>query len=435
EGRARNMVVRMTDAQERPRVELMNAEPIDYVGQACLIFMSLDITDMRAAEEARQALVEAQAASHAKTQFLSSMSHELRTPLNAVLGFSGLLRQEAADRLTPQQLAHLDHVQQAGWHLLRLINDVLDLSRIEAGQLGVDARPLALAPLLDEALQMNAPLAAEGGITLHASYREQPPTWACADPTRLRQVLLNVLSNAIKYGRPGGSVQVHACARADASTIEIVDTGLGMSAQQLAHLFEPFNRLGRDGQGIEGTGIGLSLTRQLMQLMSGDVEVSSEADVGTRVLLTLPCADAVAPEPAPQEAATPAASAPRGSVLYIEDNEVNALLVEQLLARWDGVQCVGARDGATGIRMALALRPDLVLLDLQLPDIDGLDVLVQLRAHETLRATPIVVLSAAATPVDMAQARELGAADYWTKPLDFQQFLTGIAKLLPHGVR
>jgi len=439
EGRVRNVAMRMVRHDGAPRIDLMNAELIDYLGRPCFLLMTLDITELRAAQDARQALAEAQAASRAKTQFLSSMSHELRTPLNAVLGFSGLLRHEAADRLTPQQLAQLDHVQQAGWHLLRLINDVLDLSRIEAGQFDVSNRSLELAPLLDEALQMSQPPAAKAGITLHAPYRDEPPLWALADPTRLRQVVLNVLSNAIKYGRPRGTVHVRTLRRDDGVTIEIVDTGLGMSPQQLEHLFEPFNRLGRDGQGIEGTGIGLSLTRQLMQLMSGDVEVASQQDVGTCVVLRLPWADGALHEPAPAPPAhdpAPAATEPPcGSVLYIEDNEVNSLLVEQLLARWDGVRFVGASDGATGIRMALALRPDLVLLDLQLPDIDGLEVLGRLRAHKALRETPIIVLSATAMPADIAQARARGATDYWTKPLDFQRFLAGIAALLPHGER
>ncbi len=434
EGRVRAFPVQMRDENGRTRDELMSAERIDYLGQPCHLFMSLDITDLRAAQAARQALAEAQAESRAKTQFLSTMSHELRTPLNAVLGFSTLLRQEAASRLAPQQLAQLDHVQQAGWHLLRLITDVLDLSRIEAGQFGVSARGLALTPVLDEAVQMSLPLAQRSDTAIEPLYRQTPSMLALADPTRLRQVLLNVLSNAIKYGRPRGTVQVRTFRRGDNAAIEVADDGLGMSQQQLQHLFEPFNRLGREGQGIEGTGIGLALTRQLMQLMNGEVEISSEEGAGTRVVLTLPCADTAAPETAPPPPPPPAAdlpvAAPSGSVLYIEDNEVNALLVEQLLARWSDVRFIGARDGASGLRMAVDLRPDMVLLDLQLPDIDGLDVLARLRADESLRGMPIVVLSATAMPADIAQARERGATDYWTKPLDFEHFLAGIASLL-----
>ena len=431
-GRVRNRIVRRHDTQGKLHQDLMNAEPIEYLGQSCCLVMTLDITELRAAEEASRALAQAQAASQAKTQFLSRMSHELRTPLNAVLGFSGLLRQAAAGRLSTHELGQLDHVQQAGWHLLRLINDVLDLSRIEAGQFGVNARGLELGPLLDEALQMNLPQAAESDVAIHAPYRQEPPAWTLADPTRLRQVVLNVLSNAIKYNRPGGSVSVQVAQHTDHAAIEIRDSGLGMNQGQLAQLFEPFNRLGRDKQGFEGTGIGLSLSRQLMQLMNGTIEVSSVEDRGTCVTLTLPRSDGPTQDlpTTVADTAPPGAATLHGTVLYIEDNAVNTLLVEQLLARWPDVRFVGAPDGTTGIRMANALRPDLVLLDLQLPDLDGLEVLARLRADPALQGIPVIVLSASAMPEDIAQALGRGATDYWTKPLDFQRFLSGIARLL-----
>jgi CheY-like chemotaxis protein/anti-sigma regulatory factor (Ser/Thr protein kinase) len=361
------------------------------------------------------------------------MSHELRTPLNAVLGFSGLLRHEAADRLAPRQLEQLDHIQQAGWHLLRLINDVLDVSRIEAGQLGVDLRGVELAPLIDEAMQMSQPLATRARVTLRARYRDAAPAWVLADATRLRQVVLNLLSNATKYNRDDGTVDVSLARRDGHVEIEVLDTGLGMDADQLAHLFEPFNRLGRERQGFEGTGIGLALARQLMLLMNGQVRVASEPGRGTRVVLTLPDAiglrSSAPPVPLPLPLAADAAP-PRGTVLYIEDNAVNTLLVEQLLARWSGVRFVGAADGTTGLQVAISLQPDLVLLDMQLPDLDGMHVLKRLREHPVLRHTPVIVLSANAMPEEIARARSHGAADYWTKPLDFQRFLAGVARTL-----
>jgi len=434
-GRIRNMPVRMTDGRRRMHVELMNAEPIEHLGKRCFIFMSLDITDMHAAEEARRALDEAQSASDAKTRFLSSISHELRTPLNAVLGFSGLLRLEAADRLTPGQLAHLDHVQQAGWHLLRLINDVLDLSRIEAGQFAIDMVAVELGALLDEAIQMSQPLASHGRIELHAVHPAGARTWALADPTRLRQVMLNLLSNGIKYNRADGQVRVAVSQHGGHARIEVEDTGIGMSAEQLAHLFEPFNRLGRDREGFEGTGIGLSLTRQLMHLMGGEVHVDSHEGRGTRIALTLPLAEAPQGEVRDAaEASTTRAegqgAAPRGTVLYIEDNAVNSLLVEQLLARWPDVRFIRAMDGITGLEMARTLQPSLVLMDLQLPDIDGMELLGRLRSDATLAETPVIVLSASALPEDIVRARARGASDYWTKPLDFPQFLAGVARVL-----
>jgi PAS domain S-box-containing protein len=431
-GRVRNMPVRMTDGQRRLHVELMNAEPIDYLGRPCFIFMSLDITDMHAAEAARRALDEAKAASDAKTRFLSRISHELRTPLNAVLGFSGLLRLEAADRLAPGQLAQLDHVQQAGWHLLRLINDVLDLSRIEAGQFGVATSAVELAPLLDEALQMSQPLASQGRIALATGYRDAPRACVLADPTRLRQVMLNLLSNGIKYNRADGRVDVQVSCHEGRARIEVADTGIGMSAEQLAHLFEPFNRLGRERQGFEGTGIGLSLTRQLMHLMGGEVHVDSREGHGTRVALTLPMVEPSTPAaPLPETSSAQApTSAPRGTVLYIEDNAVNSLLVEQLLARWPEVRFIRAMDGLSGLQMARTLQPDLVLMDLQLPDVDGLELLERLRADAALVDTPVIVLSASAMPEDIARARARGASDYWTKPIDFQHFLAEVARAL-----
>ena len=326
-------------------------------------------------------------------------------------------------------------MQQAGWHLLRLINDVLDLSRIEAGQFGIDPGAVELAPLLDEAIQMSQPLASQGRIHLVADYRGRHTDWVLADPTRLRQVLLNLLSNGIKYNRADGHVHVKVSRQGGHARIEVSDTGIGMSAEQMAHLFEPFNRLGRDRQGFEGTGIGLSLTRQLMHLMGGEVHVDSHEGRGTRVALTLPAAEAPAPatgaaaDVPPGRADAPAGS-PRGTVLYIEDNAVNSLLVEQLLARWPEVRFIRAMDGLTGLEMARTLRPALILMDLQLPDLDGLELLDRLRADASLRDAPVIVLSASAMPQDIADARARGASDYWTKPLDFQQFLGGVARAL-----
>jgi len=433
QGQVRNMVAQMVDHTGDVRKELMNAEPIDYLGQPCILYMSMDITDLQKAEEAREARDMAQASNRAKTEFLAHMSHELRTPLNAVLGFSALVRKEAENRLTSKELEHLEHVQQAGWHLLRLINDVLDLSRIEVGQFAIETRRLELIPVLDEALKMSSPLAADSSISLVAHYRDGRRCNAIADPTRLRQVVLNVVTNAIKYNRPEGAVHVDVFIRGDRAVIEVLDTGIGMTPRQLDQLFEPFNRLGREGHGIEGTGIGLALSRQLMQLMNGDVEVTSEPGHGTRILLSLPFDDAEPlPLPTPNAPAfEPAADHPvSGRVLYIEDNAVNMQLVEALLARWRDVQFLSAADGETGIQLAHSQSPDVILLDMQLPDMDGFDVLRRLRAHEALRRIPVIVLSATASADDITSARAAGAADYWTKPLDFNRFVNDMAKVL-----
>jgi PAS domain S-box-containing protein len=426
-GRVRNRLGRVYQPDGSLRYQLFNAEPIEYEGRPCLLVLALDITDLHEAEQVREALALAETASRAKTEFLSRMSHELRTPLNAVLGFTQLLRHDARQGLTAQGLAQLDLVQQAGWHLLTLIDDVLDVSRIESGHMALQLCPLAIVPLLDGALQMNRDGAEKLGISLQADYRDAPATGVLADPTRLRQVVLNLLSNAVKYNRPGG--QVRLALQADESHVHLLieDTGVGMTPEQLAHLYEPFNRLGRDGGAVEGSGIGLVLTRQLVRLMNGEIVVDSGVDSGTCVRVSLPRAEL--PQ-APPVALRPAPAPPQGTVLYIEDNDVNALLVQQLLARWTGVHFVHAHDGRSGLDLARKLRPALVLLDMQLPDIDGLEVLRCLKDDPATQNLRVVALSASAMPDDVARARSLGVAAYWTKPLAFDRFLEDVAQAI-----
>jgi len=428
-GRVRNRMMRVHRGDARPTHELFNAEPIDYMGEACLLVMSLDITDLHEAQQVREALARAESASRAKTEFLSRMSHELRTPLNAVLGFAELLRQGARERLTSQELAQLDLLQQAGWHLLTLINDVLDVSRIETGHLAVQAEPLALLPVLDEAMQMTRGAADARAVSLVAEYGECAPVAVHADPTRLRQVVLNLLSNAVKYNRPGGVVNVSLRVEAEWVRVLVTDTGLGMTQDQLSHLYEPFNRLGRERGAVEGAGIGLALTRQLLRLMQGDIHIDSRLGAGTCASVSLPRVEPVprAPErPLPQ--AAPAA--PRGTVLYVEDNDVNALLVEQILARWVDLRFVRAHDGESGLALARSLQPDLLLLDMQLPDIEGEEVLRRVKADASTCRLRVVALSASAMPEEVARASQLGADEYWTKPLSVDRFLADVARLM-----
>jgi PAS domain S-box-containing protein len=432
----RNQVARVQLRSGELRESLITGELIDYRGRPCALASHLDITELRHAERAREAQAMAEAANQAKTEFLSRMSHELRTPLNAVIGFSQLLRDGAGARLTAHERSQLEHVHQAGWYLLTLTNDVLDMSRIEAGQVQVDLRPVALGPLLDEALQLSATLARQHGITLDPRHHDSEPLAAVADAVRLQQVVLNLLSNAVKYNRPGGAVRVYAWRTGEQACIEVVDTGLGMTSEQLAHLYEPFNRLGRERGGVDGSGIGLALSQQLVRLMEGTLELHSEAGRGTRARVVLPGAsvgDAPAPEPPPvraEAAKDEATGQPTGTVLYIEDNAVNALLVEQLLSRWQGVRYVHAENGATGLALARHLKPDLVLLDMQLPDIDGHEVLRQLRAEAATAGLRVVALSANAMAEDIERTRRGGADDYWTKPIDSARFLAEVKPLL-----
>ncbi|HJW11396.1 MAG TPA: ATP-binding protein, partial [Albitalea sp.] len=394
-----------------------------------------DASERRAAEQARAGQIAAEAASRAKNDFLSRMSHELRTPLNAMLGFTQLLESDPRSPLSERQRQHVELVRQAGWHLMALIDDVLDVSRIEAGQLQVDLRPVPLTELLDSTLRLCETQAQRHGVTLHPVYREQPLVVASSDPVRLRQVMLNLLSNAIKYNRRGGQVRVSASHEGNRVRVDVVDDGLGMTTAQLARLFEPFNRLGREHGDVEGTGIGLALTRELVHLMHGQIEVDSDPGRGTQVRLILPAPPASAPADAGTEPALLASAAagdvgPQGVVLYIEDNAVNLLLVDQFLSRWPGVRFEQAEDGQRGIDAARALRPDLVLLDMQLPDMDGHQVLRALRDDPVTARSRVVVLSASAMPEEVARIRRAGATDYWTKPLDFERFMADMRRLL-----
>jgi len=400
-----------------------------------------DITEWRAAEAAREAQRNAEAANRAKSEFLSRMSHELRTPLNAVLGFAQLI-ESSAELLSERQRSNVAHIRSAGWHLLALINDVLDVSRIESGSLKVNIATHDVREAVAEALRLAESLALQFGVRLEGPDASGDVWSVRADQTRLRQVLINVLSNAIKYNRPGGRVALSLHADVRHVRIQVDDNGLGMTPEQLERLYQPFNRLGRERGGIEGTGIGLTLTRELVLLMGGRIEIESQSGCGTSVHILMPVDRSVAPRrsdarhsvpmPLPSPPATQAGpqAEPAGLVLYIEDNPVNMLVVEQLLARWPNVQLVQAEDGQSSIELAARLRPDLVLLDMRLPDLDGVEVMRRLRAEPRTAALRVVALSASAMPDEIVAAREAGVLEYWTKPLDFQRFLDDVARLL-----
>jgi len=411
---------------------LMTVRPLVERGDDCMLFIYRDITERRRLLREAEA---AAAASQAKTEFLSRMSHELRTPLNAVLGFAQLLQASPSLAGAERERAQLAAILQAGWHLLNLINDVLDIARIESGHLQLQLRPLALRPVLAEALTLLQGEAEAAGVQLPA---EPPPCterWLMGDALRLRQALVNVLSNAIKYNHRGGRVLIACEAREGRLLLQISDTGRGMDAAQQAHLFEPFNRLGREREGIDGTGIGLVLTKHLLGLMGAAITLRSAPGEGTTVGLDLALVEA-APE-APTASAPPALPdepaaqvAPWARVLYVEDSPVNQILVREMLAGWPGLELLLASDGAEGLRRAAAERPDLILLDMRLPDMDGLQLMHALRADPGLAAIPVIALSANAMPEDVAQALAAGAREYWTKPLRLQQFLADMRRVL-----
>ena len=389
-----------------------------------------DITAAKNTELARQQTLLAERESQAKSQFLSRMSHELRTPLNAVLGFTQLLQSDTGLNRSPSQTVQLGHIRAAGEHLLALINDVLDLSSLEAGTLRLDPQPVDLASAVARALPLVAGLAAQHSVTLHTG---AVAGTVLADPIRLRQVLINLLANAIKYNRPRGQVMIEADPGANQVCLRVRDTGRGLSAEQLSHLFEPFNRLGMDSEGIEGSGIGLTVVKALVDRMGGHIGASSLVGHGTVFELTLAATSgAPAPEPVRAEAAPAEPRGQRsGTLLYIEDNSVNVLLVEELVKAISGLRIVSEGTGAGGVARALALRPDVILVDLQLPDFDGFEVLRQLRARPETAATPCIALSANAMPEDIARGLAAGFDDYWTKPIKFKPFLDALERLFP----
>jgi PAS domain S-box-containing protein len=372
--------------------------------------MARDVTQLRAAEKAELARTAAEAANRAKTEFLSRISHELRTPLNAVLGFAQLMRADSTDPLSAHHQEQVELVLQAGQHLRTLIDEMLDVSGIESGRMSIDLRDFELCELLDGALQMSRPHAAQCGVRLEAAYAASCKMLMRSDPARFRQVVLNLLSNAIKYNRRGGWVRVEAIRDPYFIHIIVRDNGLGMSPEQKAQLFQPFNRLGREHSTVEGTGIGLVLVRQLVGLMGGELTLESTAGEGTCVRVTLPATDGrpSAVATLALEAAADDGAPPEGVVLYIEDNPVNAILVEQLLRRWPKVRLIVASDGTTGLEQARALVPDVVLLDMQLPDVEGLSVLKQLKTDPATHALSVVALSANAGADEVRLARGWG---------------------------
>jgi PAS domain S-box-containing protein len=395
------------------------------------IGVNWDITDNRTAAAVRQEREIAQRESQAKSQFLARMSHELRTPLNAVLGFAQLLLAEdhGGDAAAAARRRRVEHIRAAGAHLLSLIDDVLDLSSLEGGELRITLQPVPLAPLVTATLPLIDALLRERGVALDRAGLDVTPL---ADPTRLRQVLLNLLGNAAKYNREGGRIALTAAREDGRVVLRVADTGRGMSELQLRHLFEPFNRLGVEREGIEGTGIGLAIVKALVERMGGTVAVDSQVGVGTTFTLSL--ADA---GEAPAAAVAPTASRPiplaggttRGTLLYVEDNPVNAMIIAELVARRADLALHIAADGTSGVDKALELQPDLILLDMQLPDLDGHEVLRRLRAAPATAGIPVIALSANAMPEDIDRALRAGMADYWTKPLDFRAFMNSLETL------
>jgi PAS domain S-box-containing protein len=394
-----------------------------------------DVTERRRAEEAlRNAREVAEAASRAKSEFLSRMSHELRTPLNAILGFGQLVELEAT---TPAQHESADHILKAGRHLLDLINEVLDITGIESGRLHLSTEPVRVSEVVDETFGLIGPLAAARKIELRADAASIGACYAVADRQRLKQILLNLVANAIKYNHEGGRAVV-SCESAAGGRLRIVvtDNGPGIAADKVARLFTAFDRLGAEQSGVEGTGLGLALSKRLAEAMSGEIGLRSEPGVGCTFWLELPTAESPLGRLGHIESFGPSTPTPAyaqrriSTILYVEDNLSNLTLVQRILARRDDIQVIPAMQGGLALELARLHRPDLILLDLHLPDIPGEDVLRQLRLSPDCSAIPIVILSADATPVQIERLLAAGAHSYVTKPLDVKPFITLLDEVL-----
>ncbi len=381
---------------------------------------------MREERKAREAL---EASSRAKTDFLSRMSHELRTPLNAVLGFAQLLRMAKHPPLLPAQLDQVRHIEHAGHHLLALVNDVLDLSRVESGRLNLSLEAVALHAVADEAISMVDMLAKGAEVRIQRAFAErhafEPEAWVIADRVRLRQVLVNLLGNAVKYNRRGGSVALDFEPNGDGVDCTIRDDGNGMTAEQLAHLFEPFNRLGAERTGVEGTGIGLVLSRHLVELMHGRLDIDSSVGFGTVATVSLQRADDMtATAPVPFAPSVHAQLDGEGlNVLYAEDNEVNVELMRQMVSFRPAVNLRVAPNGTEAIAQARNDPPDLMLVDMHLGDMTGLELARALQRHPATARVRLVAVSADALPEQIRAAMDQGFEGYLTKPIDLRQLL------------
>ena len=381
----------------------------------------------------KEAKIVADRANLAKSDFLSGMSHELRTPLNAILGFAQLL-ETGAPVPTALQQRSINQILKAGWYLLDLINEILDLSLIESGTLLLSYEPVLLNEVMQECRTMIEPQAGKRNITMNFP-EHSPPLFITADRTRLKQVMINLLSNAIKYNKVGGSVKVALfCPTPAVIRISVHDSGDGLAAENVEQLFQPFNRLGKESGGEEGTGIGLVMTKRLVELMGGTIGVTSKINEGSEFWFELSTTNApalISNEKEEQIASVvELGQRPNKTLLYVEDNPANLELVAQLIARRPDLRLLSAADGVTGVEIAGLYLPDVILMDINLPGISGTEAMLRIRANPATSAIPVIALSANAILRDIEKGLAAGFFDYLTKPIKVVQFMDALTRAL-----
>ncbi len=382
--------------------------------------------------ELELAMDAAKKANQAKSAFLSSMSHELRTPLNAVLGFAQILTSDHMPSTPVQKKEFAGHILKSGRHLLTLINEILDLAKVESGTVTLSMEPVGLDDILVECRNMTEPMAEQRKVRV--LFPDATGVVVMADRTRLKQVLLNLLSNAIKYNRESGAVVLACAVEDDRVRISVQDTGMGLRPDQVASLFQPFNRLGQENGSEEGTGIGLVVTRRLVELMGGSINVSSSAGVGSVFSVSMPTTRPLPSVTETGQLHAPLSRAPahhaRHTVLYVEDNPANLRLVEEIVGFRPDLHLLSAPDGHLGIEMARAHLPDVILMDLNLPCVSGTDALKTLRSDPRTAHIPIIALTANAMPRDVERGMASGFHRYLTKPINIDEFAEAIDSTL-----